>query len=138
MELKLVRRYEAKGTNGDLYRKGKLICHTIELPWKENQKGQSCIPEGRYQVTRRFSTKFGQHLLINDVPGRRLILIHPANDAGRELRGCIAPVGYLNGSGKGSLSRYAMGKLMAIANACFAVEETLFINIQSQTDENNC
>ena len=52
MELELVRTYFAGGTNGDLYLKSEGLCHTIELPWKENLPGLSCIPEGKYLMTR--------------------------------------------------------------------------------------
>jgi hypothetical protein len=138
MELVLKRYYAKAGTNGTLFLNEKLLCYTIELPWKDNMQGKSCIPEGRYELKRRFSQKFGQHLLIQDVPGRKLILIHPANHAKRELKGCIAPVSYLNSPGRGSLSRFAMSKLLAIANASYSRNETLFLNIQSSTDENNC
>lgn len=63
--------------------------HTIERPWLGNKAYKSCIPPGCYQVVRRHSEKFGHHFLLNDVPGRDLILIHPANYA-TEIEGCIA------------------------------------------------
>jgi hypothetical protein len=75
------------------------MMYTIELPWKNNQAGVSCIPEGKYDLVKRWSPKFGSHLQILNVPGRELILIHPANDALLELRGCIAPVCLLTGAG---------------------------------------
>ncbi len=96
MELLLIRSYYAAGTNGSLYVNGKLLCHTIELPWKDNRPRISCIPEGRYAVERRWSPRFGYHLWIKGVPGRSLILMHPANDAPEELKGSIAPVTILN------------------------------------------
>jgi hypothetical protein len=42
-------------------------------------------------------------LQILNVPGRKYILIHPANEVLRELKGCIAPV-RLTGAGKGICS----------------------------------
>jgi C4-dicarboxylate transporter len=42
-----------------------------------------------------------------------LILIHPANNAKKELKGCIAPVTSLTGIGTGSASRFAFEKLIA-------------------------
>jgi Family of unknown function (DUF5675) len=33
--------------------------------------------------------KFGRHLQVMNVSGREYILIHPANEALRELKGCI-------------------------------------------------
>jgi hypothetical protein len=60
-----------------------------------------------------------------------LILIHPANDAKRELLGCIAPVAKHTGIGKGSLSRKAMGKLKALAYAALDRNEEVKIIVQS-------
>lgn len=71
-------------------------CHTGELPWRENKSNVSCIPPGVYLVTRNESRKFGKVYLVNSVPKRAGILIHPANYFGnRELgfrsdvEGCI-------------------------------------------------
>jgi hypothetical protein len=73
--------------------RGGLIAKTLELPWKDNQRKISCIPEGEYLVTlsgpvlndnpdtaldesggripRHYS-----HYIVHDVPGRSGILIH--------------------------------------------------------------
>lgn len=71
--------------------KGEVIyeCKTLELPYKDNSRNISCIPEGEYKVTRRYSEKYKHHFLINEVPNRSYILIHPANYYS-QLRGCIA------------------------------------------------
>ena len=95
MKPELIRTYFAEGTNGILLLDGAAICPTIELPWKNNQSRISCIPEGKYKLIKRYSPHFKWHLQVMDVPGRELILIHPANDALRELQGCIAPVAQL-------------------------------------------
>src|SRR6476660_3545962 len=100
MELHLTRTYYANGTNGMLFHHSNFICFTIELPWLNNEPMHSCIPEGRYQLFIRYSQKFQTHFLLGDVPGRSLVLIHPANDAVKELKGCIAPVMSLAGPGK--------------------------------------
>lgn len=65
------------------------VCYTLELPWRDNKQSISCIPAGRYQVKKRYSHKYGNHLHILDVPGRVWILIHEANFVS-QLRGCIA------------------------------------------------
>ena len=97
MELELFRTYDPEGTNGELKL---VVCNTIELPWLQNQRNISCIPEERYELRKRFIKKFGLHLLVVDVPDRSWILIHPANDAKTQLKGCIAPVTQLTGPGK--------------------------------------
>lgn len=121
LELVLQREYAVDGTNGVLLHQGKTVCHTIELPWIGNKRMESCIPEGTYQIKRRFSPKFQHHFILENVPNRSYILIHPANDAQRELRGCIAPVVQLTAPGKGIRSVEAMTKLKKIIYA--AIEE---------------
>jgi hypothetical protein len=64
-------------------------CFTLELPWKNNQQYVSAIPEGVYDVVKRYSAKYGNHLHILNVPNRDLVLIHEANFV-RNLLGCIA------------------------------------------------
>ena len=111
MELQLTRSYYPTGTNGMLFNKSNFICFTIELPWLNNEPKRSCIPEGRYQLFIRYSLRHHTHFLIEDVPGRSLVLIHPANDALKELKGCIAPVMSLASPGKGYQSVMALQKI---------------------------
>jgi hypothetical protein len=111
MIIVLKRTYFPDGTNGKLECNGKSICNTIELPWGENQKRVSCIPEGKYFIRKRYSQKFQWHLEVIDVKDRSLILFHPANNALLELNGCIAPVTKLSGPGLGVMSRKAFAKL---------------------------
>ena len=111
MEIQLYRSYHQNGVNGLLFISGKAVVKTIELPWRSNATGISCIPEGSYVLRKRYSPKFKHHYEIAQVPGRSHILLHPANDATRELRGCIAPVLQHTGEGKGSSSRIALEHL---------------------------
>ena len=131
MELVLIRTYHTQGTNGKLYLNEALQCYTIELPWKDNQPKVSCIPEGRYRLRKRYSPKFKHHLLIENVEGRSHVLIHPANDALKELRGCIAPVSVLTGEGKGSRSRVAFEKIRKAVYEALQ-KETVYLTIQSK------
>ena len=131
MELILEREYFPEGTNGTLLIDGKHVCKTIELPWKENERRVSCIPEGEYFLKRRRSQKFGWHLHLQDVPGRDLILIHPANDAKKELLGCIAPVSTITGIGKGSSSRIAMTEITRLVYPALAEGDEVKIIIKS-------
>lgn len=114
MDLVLVRTYLANGTNGTFYFNSRPVCFSIELPWHNNAPQRSCIPEGRYRLKLRYSLRFKTHLLVEGVRGRTLILIHPANNALKELQGCIAPVTQLTGEGQGILSRKAFEKVIAI------------------------
>ena len=131
MELELLRTYYPTGTNGNLLVAGVGLCHTIELPWKENQHQVSCIPEGKYELVKRYSPKHRWHLMLKDVPDRALILIHPANDALKELKGCIAPVSFLTGEGKGSNSRTVFTKLKKLIFPFLEKNEKVFLAIKS-------
>ena len=135
MELELIRTYFPNGSNGELYLEGKRICFTIELPWFNNKPRISCIPEGRYELKKRCSNKFGQHLQLQNVIGRDLILIHPANDALKELKGCIAPVSILSAEGKGLRSRIALDKVKAIVFPALQKSKQVFITIKSNISE---
>jgi hypothetical protein len=63
-------------------------CVTLELPWENNERYESCIPEGRYAVEHRVSGAFGHHLHVKDVPNRSHILIHAGNYVS-DTEGCI-------------------------------------------------
>ena len=130
MDLVLKRKYLPDGTNGQLWLQQQLICMTIELPWKNNLKRKSCIPEGKYPLKKRFSERFGWHVWIDLVPNRSLILFHPANDALKELNGCIAPVTSLQGEGKGIDSRKAFERLKTIVYEYLQRGEQVFLHIK--------
>ena len=136
MELILHRSYFEEGTNGTLFHSSKFLCHTIELPWINNARSISCIPEGKYEVIPRFSKKFKHHLILKNVANRSFILFHPANDAKRDLEGCIAPVTYLSGIGKGIYSRDAMQKLLSLVYQAKDRKEKILLTIKSQNYEN--
>ncbi len=111
-----------EGTFGRLVLEGQVL-NTIELPWRDNATGISCIPPGTYRVEMVNSPRYGRVYGVRDVPGRSNILIHAANFAGdtakglrSDLRGCIAPCmafGQLHGQMAGLQSRDALRELMA-------------------------
>ena len=131
MVLILSRTYFPDGTNGILECEGKLVCKTIELPWKKNETKVSCIPEGKYFIKKRYSKKFQWHLEIFDVKNRSLILFHPANNALQELNGCIAPVTKLSGPGLGLMSRKAFTKLKDLIYKALDSKESVELIVKS-------
>lgn len=135
MDLVLERAYFKEGTNGTLFCSNTYLCQTIELPWRANKRSISCIPEGVYEIVPRFSSKFRNHLLIKGVKQRSLILLHPANDALKELEGCIAPVTYLSGIGKGIHSRTALDKLLSLIHQARNRKENILLTIKSVNHE---
>lgn len=131
MVLVLKRTYFPDGTNGTLECEGKVLCKTIELPWKANQTRVSCIPEGEYFLSKRYSSKYQWHLEILNVPQRKYILFHPANHALTELQGCIAPVTKHSGPGQGLLSRRAFSKLKRLVFEALDQKESVLLIVQS-------
>ncbi|MBP7307516.1 MAG: hypothetical protein KA987_15460 [Saprospiraceae bacterium] len=122
--------YRDTWTDGLIFIKGILLCRSIELRWANNERNVSCVPEGVYPVAIIQHPKFGECLQINGVKGRSGILVHVANDAQKELRGCIAPVFSLSGNGKGLYSRLALNYI--IENLKKSGEKEHFIDIKSK------
>ena len=81
-----------KSTLGKLYLNGEMFCQTLELPYLDNQRSISCIPEGSYKVRTRLpresATRDYVHLLVQDVEGRSYILVHIGNFP-KDTKGCI-------------------------------------------------
>lgn len=132
MVLILSRTYFPEGTNGKLACDGKSICSTIELPWRQNKARVSCIPEGKYIIRKRFSQRFHWHLEVVGVQDRSLILFHPANNALKELNGCIAPVTKLSGAGRGLMSKKAFNKLRAKVYRALDKSELVVLIVESK------
>ena len=131
MVLVLSRTYFAEGTNGKLACNGQFICNTIELPWRKNQNSVSCIPEGYYLLRMRYSQKFQWHIEVVAVKNRSFILLHPANNALKELNGCIAPVTKLSGAGLGLQSRQAFVKVKIMVYGALNQSAIVSLIIQS-------
>ena len=131
MNLILQRTYFKEGTNGALFINQQFMGFTIELPWRENTKRVSCIPEGDYELKPRYSEKFKHHLALQNVPNRSLILIHPANDANKELQGCIAPVSSLTGIAKGLQSKIVFQKIVSLCYQAFDRKEKVTLTIKN-------
>lgn len=128
--LLLHRKYGAQGTNGTITYQGEVICHTIELPDRNNIPRISCIPIGQYKLAKRRYPKHGEQIGIPHVLGREAILLHAANHALRELQGCIAPVTTLTGEGRGDYSGKALAKLKALVYSLWDQGDEVYLNIR--------
>ncbi len=100
------------GTFGVLVKDGVPLCVTLELPWEENQRSISCIPEGRYDFYRVDSPRFGDTFQIAAVPGRSNILFHAGNTVD-DTSGCI-----LLGT---SYGMFAVGMILGILGSRMAL-----------------
>jgi len=100
--------YISDGTFGVLFDGDVPFCLTLEREWKDNKKGESCIPIGRY-ICRRFqSPKFGNTFEITDVFGRTYILFHKGNIED-DSHGCVI-TGEEYGEYKGKIAVLSSGK----------------------------
>jgi len=113
------------GTQGVLHYNDTFL-HTLELPWRDNQKNISCIPKGEYECIVRVSPRFGLVYWLQKVIDRTFILIHSGNWAGdinkglkTHTNGCIL-LGFERGTLMGQLavlnSRLALTKFMREMN----------------------
>ena len=90
MKVRIERVYLATETLGSMYEGETLLCKTMELPWRDNKRSISCIPEGTYTVIKQ-PPKPGRdypYFRLPNVKGRSGILIHRITYV-KDLRGCI-------------------------------------------------
>lgn len=62
--------------------------YTLELPWRDNLRGKSCIPDGRYAVIKHMSPRFGQCFWLQNTFPRTQILVHAGN-YNTDTAGCL-------------------------------------------------
>lgn len=103
------------GTFGVLLSDGRPFAVTLERPWLDNRRGESCIPTGDYTCLRVHSPKFGYTWMVQDVVGRSDILFHAGN-TWADSHGCILVAEkfavWSDGSTSIADSRVGMAELM--------------------------
>jgi len=71
------------GTPGRMVTEAGFACDTLELPWKDNQRGISCIKADSYNAWPWQSPSMGRMVIrLEDKNGRKDCLIHNGNFAG--------------------------------------------------------
>lgn len=67
-----------------------VLCKTLELPWRNNKRGISCIPEGDHLCIKEATSPKHKypHFRLPEVEGRVGILVHRITYV-KDLRGCI-------------------------------------------------
>lgn len=138
MVLELVRRkFTDKSTIGDLFLNGVWQCYTLEdcyRPgdiWKVKVAGETCIPEGKYDLTLDFSERFQRimpHIL--NVPNFEGIRMHAGN-TNADTEGCIL-VAMQEGEDEVMLSRKAFDALMPRLQLAFDNKEHILIEISRE------
>ena len=106
--------FTEESTIGELFLNGERMCDTLENPYINNERRISCIPAGQYKVRLRTARESASrdylHLLVQDVPNRKWILLHRGNYAS-DTNGCVL-VGLGTQHNKVNNSRLAMDLLM--------------------------
>ena len=107
------------GTFGVLLADGAPFAVTLERPWRDNRRGESCIPPGAYTCIRVQSPKFGHTWMVKDVPGRSEILFHAGN-VFADSHGCILVaerfIVWQDGGCAIADSRVGIAELMSLTN----------------------
>jgi hypothetical protein len=91
VELRLTRKeFTDRSTIGELHVNGVFECFTLEDTVRPVKiKGETAIPEGRYEVVVNFSERFQRPLpLLLNVPNFEGVRIHPGN-TDKDTEGCI-------------------------------------------------
>lgn len=138
MEIELKRSiFTDNSTIGMLSIDGHFECYVLEDVVREvpgvsvqNWKVKSCtaIPEGRYQIARTMSPRFGRVLpLLIGVKGFDGIRIHPGNDAD-DTEGCLLP-GLHKAKDMVTESRAAFNALDAKIEEALDAGETVWITV---------
>lgn len=86
-KLKIDRKFYKDCTTGRV-RFGKFHCHSLELPWRDNEQNASCIPNGIYHCGKHYSNTHGWCFAITNVPFRTLVRGHKGNFTSSTL-GCV-------------------------------------------------
>lgn len=84
--------YSTESIIGRLYLSNKLLCFTLELPWRDNKEDVSCVRAGLYSAYLRYDSPSSKREWcpeLSQVPGRSHIQIHIANEP-HEISGCTA------------------------------------------------
>lgn len=87
---RLERVYLIDRTLGSFYREDEVIAKTLELPWLDNARSISCIPEDDYEVIKQppKESRPYPYFRLPNVPGRDGILIHRGLNP-EHSKGCI-------------------------------------------------
>lgn len=87
---RLERVYLADRTLGSLYDGATMIAKILELPWLENKRAISCIPEGVYMAIKQppKADRPYTYFRLPKVEGRSGILMHIGNNP-EHSKGCL-------------------------------------------------
>jgi hypothetical protein len=104
---------------GILKYKGRIFALSLELPWRDNKRNESCIPADCYTVVLAPSPSRGGKDVwwIQGVPGRDAIQIHTGNTTA-DSSGCVIVGDQFDIESDGGIfirqSRYAYSELMKL------------------------
>src|SRR5579885_1521472 len=78
--VEILRQYTGRDcTSGYLAADGKIICYTLEKPWRGNKPEISSIPAGTYSAFFRYDHRDRWRIELKGVPGRSNVQLHMGN-----------------------------------------------------------
>ena len=93
-QIKIIRTAINSGSiTGELFINGKFICHTLELPWRDNKYFVSSIPDGTYGAILRYDKNNERgieywRIELTGTEPRTFIQIHKGNTPS-DIQGCV-------------------------------------------------
>jgi|GEM_PF-752687 len=113
---------------------GKLLGYfsSLELPYRNNERNNSCIPTGTYLASKSYHHKLGNVFNIHHVEGRSGILIHSGNTVAN-TRGCILLGRHANFllPDKNSMPLHIYDSRASLLILSSVVENALFVEIRN-------
>ena len=122
-----------EGTFGVLIHNYRPFALTYELPWHDNKKSISCIPDGQYKCQKYKSSTRGNCFRVLAVPGRSGILMHVGN-VKKDTKGCILvgeEFGMLKGKQAVLSSKRGFKELQAILKKAMKREKTFVLDVRT-------
>ncbi|WP_036876360.1 DUF5675 family protein [Xylanibacter oryzae] len=125
---------KADYTIGRLTINGHRICDTLEphcINWATETKikGKTAIPEGRYRIMMKMSSKFEKQMpFLMDVPHFKGVMIHQGNTP-KNTQGCII-VGYNTIRGLVLKSRQAMESIQDYLDTAIETKQEIWCVIK--------
>lgn len=102
---------------------------TLELSYKDNKKGISCVKPGLYVVNQKLSYRHGQSFELQNVLGRDNILIHKGN-FNSDTKGCIL-IGHGFADINGDSNIDLLNSRIAMSNLLNTLKSTTTLQIQN-------
>jgi hypothetical protein len=140
--LRIIRyNHHSAATVGDIIFPCGTVLKSLELPWLDNARGQSCVPVGLYEVKLRQSPvvertskgKYKEGYEICNVPNRTFIMFHIGNYP-RNSDGCVL-TGMKEGTHEGVPAVWSSAAAFDIFMDLMKKHNITHVSIENAVDE---